>query len=638
MARPPGASLRDRFRYAIDNSLAKGVWVILVWMAIALSGAVIVIGVLIWAFGAGPGDRPVPLLEGIWIALTRSLDPGTFGGDVGAHFRVAALAITVIGLLAIALLIGIVANAVTQRLDELRQGRSLVLEAGHTLILGYSSKLALVVRELIEARASDASAAIVILSPHDKVELEAMLRREIRHTRVRVIVRRGEPSSLLQLMQGQPAYARNIVILRPDEHDADAEVIKVVLAVCKVRMDLERIPIVAELQDAGAARGLRQALPGQVITVVTGEVVARIAAQTSRAAGLGTLYQELLDFNGDEVYLATLPGHLIGRRFADSLLASRNCTVLGVMREDGAAVLCPDMDTVLGRNEHLIVLAADDSAIAFDSPAGQATLKGIESLSLREARAERCLIVGWNAMAPRIAAELDRHVASGSRLHILMDERAPERFSSQEFSHLANQRVTVQRGSMIDRGAIDEAISHGPYDHILVLCQHEGSSALEADARALLALLHVRNALQFQGASAPRTNVVTEVLQSEAVELAQVAQPDDYIVSQRLVSLLIAQLAEDPRRKPILFELLDSKGAQIILYPVEDADLIGDFTFAQVVECFRGVGAIAIGWQAESMRGHGSTLRGGMRINPRKDESVRLQEGDQIILLMRADE
>lgn len=117
--------LRARFRYAVDNALTKGLWLLLPWMAGGLLAAVSAVGLLIWLWEAGPGDQRVPLIEAIWIALTRSLDPGTFGQDEGPHFRIAGLVITVIGLLAIAPLIGLIANAVDRRLEELRQGRSI---------------------------------------------------------------------------------------------------------------------------------------------------------------------------------------------------------------------------------------------------------------------------------------------------------------------------------------------------------------------------------------------------------------------------------------------------------------------------------------------------------------------------------
>jgi len=629
----PRERFSDRARYAVDNALARGLWVIMMWMAAALVVSVVLVGLMIWAFGAGPEDRPVPLAEGIWIALTRSLDPGTFGQDDGPHFRFAGLVITVVGLLAIALLIGLIASAVDRRLLELRQGRSIVLESDHTLVLGHSSKLPLVARELVIANASSPRRAIVILTPSDKVELEQVLKREVPRSPVRLVVRRGEPSSLVELSQGRPELARNIIILRQDETDADAEVVKVALAVCKARQGLPRIPIIAELQDSDVARGLRQALPGQVITVVQSEVVARVAAQASRAAGLGTLYQDLLDFDGDELYLAPMPPALIGRAFGDALLASDNCAVLGVLSSAGQATLCPSLDRVLAADDLLVLIANDDSEVGFQDQIVSLTAESGEGLVLRPPIRERLLIIGWNAIAARIASEIDQHVAPGSELHVLVDPHTAQAFADADLTRLQNQEVQVRRGSMIDRSAIAAALDGGPYDHILVLCPHQGLSPLQADARSLLAVLHIRNVMHERGEEVIHANVVTEVMTGESVDLAQVAQPDDYIVSQRLVSLLMSQLAEDDRRKPVIHELLDSHGAQLLLYPAEDAGLQGAMTFRQIIEHMLPMGVIAIGWRAASYLNHPAALRGGMRVNPRKEEAVTLVPGDDLILL-----
>ena len=631
--------VRDRVRYEVDNALTRGVWVVLLWMGAGLLGAVVIIGIVIWVWQAGPGDQPIPLYEGIWIALTRSLDPGTFGQDTGPRFRVSGLAITVIGLLAIALLIGLIANAVDRRLEDLRQGRSIVLESDHTLVLGFSAKLSIVIRELIEASAGARRHTVVILSPHDKVELEHILRREVPKSRTKIIVRRGEPSSLLELEQGRPRWARNVVVLRPDEADADAEVIKCVLAVCKSREGLEQVPMVAEFQDAEAARGLRQALPGQVMTVVTSEVVARVAAQTSRAAGLGTLYQEFLDFDGDELYLVDVPGQLVGRPFADALLASDTSCVLGIRSLAGDVQLCPNLDDPLMAGDQLVVLAENHSTIRFADDIPSLKRHAPQELVFALPRAERTLIVGWNDMAARIVAEIDENVDHGSTLHILLDRGLSGDLGVDLGVDLAtnvvNQEIAVHVGSTMDRESIDQVISYGPFDHILVLCQHEGVSAPQSDARALVALLHVRNAVRDRGGDHARANIVTEVLQSEAVDLAQVAKPDDFIVSQRLVSLLLAQLVEDPRRKPILQELLDSHGAQLHLIRVEDCGLVGRFTQREIISRMASAGGIALGWESEAYRDDPRSLSGGLRVNPHKDETVDLCVGDRIVVLAR---
>ena len=53
----------------------------------------------------------------------------------------------------------------------------------------------------------------------------------------------------------------------------------------------------------------------RLVAISSTEIIARITAQTSRASGLGLIYQELLDFDGDEMYVKLVPQNLVGRTF-----------------------------------------------------------------------------------------------------------------------------------------------------------------------------------------------------------------------------------------------------------------------------------------------------------------------------------
>ena len=60
----------------------------------------------------------------------------------------------------------------------------------------------------------------------------------------------------------------------------------------------------------------------KVQAVLTGDLIARVVAQTSRQSGLSVVYTELLNFGGDEIYFKEEPA-LVGRTFGESLLPLR---------------------------------------------------------------------------------------------------------------------------------------------------------------------------------------------------------------------------------------------------------------------------------------------------------------------------
>ena len=53
-------------------------------------------------------------------------------------------------------------------------------------------------------------------------------------------------------------------------------------------------------------------------------------------------------------------------------------------------------------------------------------------------------------------------------------------------------------------------------------------------------------------------------------ELAKVTQADDFIVSNRLVSLAMSQLAENPGLRAVFDDLFDEEGSEVYLKPAGD--------------------------------------------------------------------
>ena len=90
---------------------------------------------------------------------------------------------------------------------------------------------------------------------------------------------------------------------------------------------------------------------------MAGDLIARIAAQTCRQAGLSIVYTELLDFDGDEIYFANLP-ELAGRTFGEALLAFEDSALIGLRPAGGRPTLNPPMDTIIAAGDEVIAISA----------------------------------------------------------------------------------------------------------------------------------------------------------------------------------------------------------------------------------------------------------------------------------------
>ena len=625
-------TVKQRLRYRIDNTLARGVGMVLLWLGVLTALFVIIVAGIIQITGIGPSDSSTSLTEGIWLAITRSLDPGTFSGDEGDKFRLGMLAVTLIGIFLGATIIGIISSGIDSRLETLRRGRSAVVEVGHTLIVGRSDKLSVVISELVEANRSQRGHAIVVLTADDPVEVLDEIRRDVKDLgSSRLVVRAGAPTRVNDLARMNPQDAKSVIVLSPDDDSARAYLVKVVLGLNQLIPAGSTATIVAEAGDVEVAEALRESVGERLITVIPSAIVARITAQVSRTSGLGAVYQELLDFDGDEMYIVDIPDRWVGATFGQLTLASSNATVIGLRRADGSVSLTVGSEAIVMAGDRAIGIAQDDSIFVFDrEPAPWSRPDDHPSSSL-EATRERTLIIGWSPVANLVVKEIENHVAPGSELLVLIDpdnHEAAEVLSDLDGVGLARQTVSIHSGSTISRPVIAEVMGGDPFDHVMILCERSEFDLDEADARVLLTLMHVR-ALAPESSS----NVIAELADPNDVELGRQGDSSEFIVSMQLISLLLAQLSESPHLADVFADLFDGSGAAVAMHPVERYVPLGESDFESVVAAARNWGVVAIGYRVVGAGKESGALAGGIRMNPPKSEKVEFQSGDLVVVI-----
>lgn len=107
-----------------------------------------------------------------------TLDSGTKGGDPAdaLPFRIVRFAATLVGIFIISMiLIGSISSGIDEKMDELKKGKSKVMESNHTLTLGWSEKVFSIIHEIIKANFNKKT-SIVILADKDKAEMEDEIR------------------------------------------------------------------------------------------------------------------------------------------------------------------------------------------------------------------------------------------------------------------------------------------------------------------------------------------------------------------------------------------------------------------------------------------------------------------------------
>ncbi len=350
------ASFWARLRYRFDNALSRGAWVVIGYLGL-LTLAIVVLAAVISAIaglvGFNGGRQAPGVFEAFWQMLIRAVDSGSFAGDTRWPTRLLALLVTLAGIFIAGSLIGLISSAVDQQVDALRRGRSNVLERGHTLILGWSPRVPTIVSELVIANESEKRAAIVILADRDKTEMEETLRAAVGDLRTtRLVGRRGDPARMSDLQLVGASEARSIVITSGTEGDAGA--IKASLAV--LGLGLEDVPVIVEMESAAQADTLEAVTDGAILAVNSDRVIAEVTAQACHERGLASVFRELLDFDGDELYFRSFP-ELTVASYAQAQQAFDRSAVLGLAISGGAVVLNPPPDQVMEEGDRIIALA-----------------------------------------------------------------------------------------------------------------------------------------------------------------------------------------------------------------------------------------------------------------------------------------
>lgn len=629
-AQPRRAGLGARLRYRFDILMSRGAGIVILWLAGITVGFVFLAALVLTIFGIGVNEEENPsLLESFWQSLLRILDPGTFSGDTGWPLRITMLLVTLLGVLIGGSLIGLIVAAVDNRIERLRRGRSAVVERGHTLILGWSPRVFTLISEIVEANRNRHRARIVVLAPEEKPAMEEAIRDRVGDTKTtRIVCRTGDPSSPHDLRIVNVEEARSIVVLAGGEDGAgDAEAVKAVLAVMTSESRNQAATVVAEMNDAETARALQEASGGNVVTVRAVDIIARITAQACRQPGLSFVWQELLDFAGDEIYFQPAP-ELEGHTFGEALLAYETSSVIGRRTADGGLMINPPTDTMFDQGDSVIAISADDDTIVFSDFADE-TAPDVALSAPPVGRLESLLVVGWSHIGPVVLRELDEFVPSESKVDVLVD---PDLVDADELVDLDLDRLHTTfhtTGGNLDE--LSASIRHREYDKVIILGYRSGIAPAEADARALLTLLILQQALG-DNTSGRRPRIVTELLDARDVDLARATGADDFVVSDELSSLTLAQLAERADLEPVFTDLFDVAGSALALHPARWYVTSEPVPFRRVVAAARARGETAIGYRVS--RGAEEAPR--VVVNPAKSDQVTLSGDDQVVVIAHA--
>lgn len=606
-------SLRERVRYRIDCMMSKGPIAMSALLFVITATIVIIIG-----FAASLASDEGGLLYQIWNSLMHTLDAGNLAGvstDNVIYLTLMFLA-TLCGLFLTSVLIGIISTSVTDKLDNLRKGTSVVQEDGHTVIVGFDNNVYAILQELVEANSNKKSACVVVLGEQPKAQMEDAICAHISDPRTtRIICRSGNLHEAYALERCSIETCKSVII---NVHN-DAETVKILLALATYIKNKEltnpELRFIATLKDSQYVEAANLAGEGRAAIIYVKDAIARIISNTCRQHGLSQVLTELFNFAGNELYFERIP-ELTGKSFKEAVMSFSNAVAVG-LRSSGRVKLNPSMDTVIGKNDEVILLELDDGAYEYHSAKVFEEEKIRSHASVAATVNDRLLILGSNEKLSIILAEYAKYVDPGTQVVIVDDDLDPKKLSSHN-----NLNLTVHNKA-ITRELLCELINNDANN--ILLLNDDSMEPEVSDSQTLLRLILLRDIADRTGLD---FSITTEMKIGDNQRLASQARVDDFVIGSNFVSLMMAQISENPNLIPLIDDLLDESGSELYMKPVSNYVSLGiPVDSYTLTESAARKGEVFLGYRLNS------NMKSNVVVNPRKDDPIIFGEDDQVVVI-----
>ena len=610
-------SWKDKLQYWFDNLMSKGSLSLIGLLAV-ITGIVIAIAGCIVALL--PDAEGAGVLSSIWFSLMHAIDAGTIAGDSGSFLFMLIMAIvTLCGLFITSMLIGVIGSGLEDKMNALRKGRSQVLEQNHVIIFGFNENALNILRELILANENHKNSVVVVMDNQDKSEMEDVISQRIQDTKTtRIICRTGSMDNLADVEICSPSTCRSIIINAEDDFMS----VKAILACATILENSGNTEayITALIRSEENVDAAKIAGKGRVEVFYFQNSIARIMAHTCRQPGMSSVFTNLLSFEGDEIYVESIPS-MAGKTLAEANLYFPQSTLIGLV-QDGMPKLNPPVATKIAPQDKLILIAQDDGVSIPTKEAGIVNKSLFAPITNASAILQKTLILGCNELLQQVVTELDCYLASNAPVIIAALEEDLSKNQLPEQSQLKNVALDIRSCNIFQRSCLEELLGSKP-DNVLILTDSDNE---ESDARTLLLLLQLRDIAAKTGL---KFSVTSEMRSVENQELAQVTKVTDFVVSSNITALMMTQISQAREQFVILDDLLSDDGSELYMKDAGRYVQLGESVdFYTIGAAATQYGEIALGYKKFRDDGEFDIV-----LNPPKSSTVILSKDDSLILL-----
>ena len=644
--------MNNRIKYLFYKQFTKGTHRLYIWLTILSLIPILIITLIIFISAIfSPDLNPVgnsnSFFDTFLSQLLAALDPGNFlvfdlvsdsKSQKSLLFIICSLLSLLSGLMVIATLIGIVSSSIENVMLSFKKGNTIVVEKDHLIILGWNDQIFSIIAELETAHENTNPFCVVILSNKEPEFMKDEVENKANLKNLDIVYRSGNVLDIDSLKKLGIKDSKSIIVLT-DSNNRDAQAFKISLAINKLtpgHFDFKKnFSVVVAMEDQENIELLNQISNGTITAFNIHLLQSRIIAQCCRQAGLSLVYNDLLDFDGDEIYFYKIDAisnksheYFVGKNFYDISGILNNAVLIGVFNNN-KCIIQPEFSYIIKDGDELILIQDDDNEPEIvDNIVYQKNLINLNDNPIEKSK--NILIINWNSDGSYLLEDLNLYLPDGSNIDIF--------YSNENTPDIVDQKLLLKNKffrKFIKTDFINQQTLRNldipQYDSIVLLSENiDGSRSLSnsSDAKSIITLLQLRIILSDLKSETP---IISQIQDPTTKELIDNEASYDVVVSNQLVGNYTCQLAENSRLKILFDEILQPDGSEFYMRDIVDyIKLNEEVNFYTLGKVANEKNEIAIGYRIkdeEKLSHHG------IHINPAKSDLRKFSVGDQLIVL-----
>jgi len=584
----------NKIKFYVNSLLGSGSNSLLAWLAVVSFIFVFIVSLLTWLLGYG-GDETFGDL--LWNLTMRALMPESIDAGIGSlPYLLILLLLTLFGIFVLSILISFLSAIIDARVREVSRGIQTFPFDGHTVILGWSPRVPAIVEELVLANESEAQSKIIIASNLEHDDLETTIKRFIGSTKNTQLFWRSRKLDTFETFKNLNIKGAKRILILGDDTESTLHLARLKTTISLFnyfdRTGIEIPSVLVESSDENESASLLAGSKNRVIPVIVSDLPARLIVETIFQPNLPLVYEELLSFEGNEIYISDPVSDLglTGLSFESASSKFSTCIPIGLLSANEDVLINPKKDKTLAADDNLIIIAEDDSLIKVDKSEDSSPYKSHKNNSLTISNFQqiqeklKVSLIGYSYSTPEIVEKLIQ--TKRCELALFVEDKAI--VDNEILAKLEANNTNVFLGNMAN---IDDLSSFGVTSADTVVISN---SNLDHPDNSDLDIMRSILSMQKITEDEKGPHVIAELNASDSRDMMAELFDLDFVVSDKIGSKIFAQYVENPHLINIINALVCSGNHRIIIRQL-DTENISDLAFGNLRRISDTIGMVLIG-------------------------------------------